>query len=111
MEAGEALVRDRDNVSHSAISRLWEKLMAGHATELRLQRDMLAQVLKALVAAHDRCSNGEAEHWYGYPLAQARQALKAVDQYQREARVMNSGAAICNFDPSSTALNPRPSPR
>ena len=34
--------------------------MAGHATEVRLQRDMLAQ------------------------------ALKAVEQYQREARVMNA---------------------
>jgi hypothetical protein len=62
--------------------------MAGHATQLRLQRDMLAQVLKALVAAHDRCSDGEDR--YGYPLAQARQALKAVEQYQREARVMHS---------------------
>jgi hypothetical protein len=64
--------------------------MAGYATQLRLQRDMLAQVLKALVAAHDRCSDGEGEHRYGYPLAQARQALKAVEQYQREARVMHS---------------------
>jgi len=62
--------------------------MAGHATELRLQRDMLAQVLKTLIAQYDRLGCNDEQ--YRDALGEARQALKAVEQYQREARVMNA---------------------
>jgi hypothetical protein len=62
--------------------------MARHATELRLQRDMLAQVLKTLVAQYDQLGFDDEQHREA--LEEARQALKAVEQYQREARVMNS---------------------
>ena len=62
--------------------------MAGHATELRLQRDMLAQVLKTLIAQYDRFGCNDEQ--YRDALGEARQALKAVEQYQREARAMNA---------------------
>jgi hypothetical protein len=62
--------------------------MTGYATELRLQRDMLGQVLKTLVAQYDRLEFDDEQ--YREALVEARQALKAVEQYQREVRVMNA---------------------
>jgi hypothetical protein len=62
--------------------------MTGYATELCLQRDMLARVLKTLVAQYDRLEFDDEQ--YREALGEARQVLRAVEQYQREVRVMNA---------------------